>query len=270
MSGRAAREEIDVEALLIRAYRERQVHKLQAGGGERADGICARLLGVTFPAGCGGWSVGERVDSSTYAAKMAARSLEAWRRLERVGGGDALDTLHDVVLGLPDFYVELTGGPGFLVWDRKTAEAHGHRIAQTEAGYTITAGRTRGGAGPRAGEWRQAGPVRFVTAIVTSALVIRCAADQSRPVVADLVEVGRRGVYRGRKTGAVAHVPVYETEPEIVAADRATYAAWHAAIEMIAQAVRSLSGYVVTGPCAPLEPWNVNGLAGSPQAGDAA
>ncbi|WP_018264078.1 hypothetical protein [Methylobacterium sp. WSM2598] len=231
MSGRVGREDIDVEALLVRAYRERQVHRLQTAEG--CDRALSRLIGLGTPSTGGGWNVAEPVDTSAYAANMAARSREAWRRIE--GTADALLDLHDQVLGLADWFVELTGGAEFLVWDRASAAALGHRIETAAEGDTIVAVRRRGGRGAGREDLVEDGPRRPVSRIVTTALVIRHAQDATRPHVADLVEVGRRPVYQGARKEAVGHAPVYDVAPELVARDRAIWSAWHAALGLIAQ-----------------------------------
>jgi len=252
------RETIDIEGLLVRAYREKQIHTLNAGG--------AIALGLTRPRAPGAtFSASDKVDTSSFAARMAAELRELQARLGAAPSG--LVDLHDAVLALPDFYVERGAGLDFVVWDEVTAARLGHRIevAQDKGSATIVAVRPGGGR-KRRGELIAIGPVRYLVPVVTSTLLIVQGRYGDRPFVPDLVVSRMRPVYRGASTSPVGHVPEYETPLHAVVEARAAYAVWHAAMGILAQAFASSAEYEVTGPAAPAEPWRSTArvLVGAP------
>lgn len=260
-------EEIDVEQLVQRAYFEKQVHRL-CGRDGNAERLLGRLIGLSRPtSGAGAWG-GIVVDTSGFAANSVARVNAALEGLRLTG--DALLELHDLVLGLPDFYVERAGEAlDFVVWDHETAVQAGHRIDTGDGVPTIVKVRRRGGRRAGAEDLLPDGPRRPVSAIVTSALLVRHGQDRSRPVIADVVEIGQRPIYEGRDKRAVRHEPIYETSLAAVALDRAVYAVWHAALGMLADKLARLPDYRVTGPAAPVAPWEAPALELQPSpAGD--
>lgn len=93
-----ARETIDIEALLVRAYREKKLDRLPADP--------RRLLGIRGPAmpGASLLARGDRVDSSSWGALAVARNHETMAML--AGAGDALLAAHDLVLSLDDYFCE--------------------------------------------------------------------------------------------------------------------------------------------------------------------
>lgn len=244
------REKIDIEGLLVRAYREKQIHTLNAGG--------AIALGLTRPRAPGAtFSASDKVDTSSFSARMAAELRELQARLGAAPSG--LVDLHDAVLGLPDFYVERGAGLDFVVWDTETAEQAGHRIevAKDKGSATIVA--VRPGAGRnRRGTLIPIGAVRHLVPIVTSTLIIVQGRYGDRPYVPDVVVTRQRPVYAGADKNAVGYLPEYETPLHAVVEARAAYAVWHAALGMLAAAFAASTEYEVTGPAAPAEPWKRN------------
>ncbi|MFI2757230.1 hypothetical protein, partial [Streptococcus suis] len=73
--------------------------------------------------------------------RMAAELRGLYLRL--ANASDALLTVHDAVLALPNFYVELGAGAEFLVWDWDTAAKIGHRIIPDKDAPTIVRVGTR-------------------------------------------------------------------------------------------------------------------------------
>lgn len=234
MADDQAREDIDIEALLVRAYFEKQIDRL--GGGVAAKAALGMLGGPKAPGATMGGA--EKVDTSSYAARMAAEVRELELRLRRAP--PALVTLHDAVLALPDFYAEISG-LDYLVWDVETATRLGHTITPDRDRPTIV--EDKGGA-PRA-----------VTRIVTATLMVVQGREAQPPYVAE-VEVARmRPVYSGEHRKVTGHVPEYVVSPTEVAHDRAAYSAWHCALGMLA--ALDLPGYRITGPRAPSAPWEI-------------
>lgn len=237
MADSQGREDIDIEALLVRAYFEKRIDRL---------GDCVATLaalgmakGPKAPASIMGG--GEKVDTSSYATRMAAQMRELELRLRRAPS--ALLTLHDAVLALPDFYAEISGFD-FVVWDMETAARLGHRITPDRDRPTIVA---EAGGEPRA-----------LTRIVTATLMVVQGREAQPPEVAE-VEIARmRPVYGGEHRKVMGHVPEYIVSPIEVAYDRARYAVWHCALGMLSGL--DLPGYRITGPRAPATPWDVERL----------
>ncbi|GJE45317.1 hypothetical protein AEGHOMDF_4511 [Methylobacterium soli] len=182
--------------------------------------------------------------------------------LRLVNAPDALLTVHEVVLDLPDFNVELDSLGGFVVWDEVTAAQLGHRINLHRDALTVIKLRKRrqlrsATAAPvteEESEWVEAGPRRPVTRIVTSPLLVVAALDAERPYVSPFEVARLRPIYAGPRK-VVDHVPEYVTPLDVVAIEHATYAVWHAVLAMLVTALAGLPGYEVTGPAAPAEPW---------------
>ncbi|MGX9981965.1 hypothetical protein [Methylobacterium fujisawaense] len=232
------REVIDVEALLIRAYREKQVDR-RYHADPRSERALSRLILLGYPS-VGGGVGGERVDTSPFATKRIAieRELMGEIRFE----AEPLMQVHDAVLALPDFFLEPLDGLDFAVWDHETAKAHGHTIEAAQFGGTFSI---------RAGEHAP----RRVTRILPAPLLIRCARSAERPEPSPVV--GRRGraIYDHRK-----HVAGYETEwdtpLDVVVAERADYAVWQVCLDILALQFRVfLTTLDVQRPSAPVAPW---------------
>lgn len=244
------RETIDIESLLIRAYREKQVHKLKLNAGN--------MLGLTPPRAPGAtFSAEDKVDTSSFACRMAAQLRELQARLG--AAPSTLIDLHDAVLSLPDFYVERGAGLDFVVWDEETASAAGHRIiVEGDRGSYIARVAPRGGRRREVEALIEIAPRRAVVPIVTAPLLVLSGQYGDRPFVPDVVETRRVPVYRGARKEAAEYRPEYETPLHAVVEARAAYAVWHAALGMLAEAFAGSAEYEVTGPSAPASPWELS------------
>ena len=238
------REKIDIEALLIRAYAEKRVHKLRQ--------VKAGALGLIGPRkGIGGFSASEKVDTSSFSARVAGELREMQARLGAAPCG--LLDLHDVVLGLESVYVESGADLGFIVWwDADAALDRGHRIVEDGDGATIAQVRPRTG---RPGEFVEIGPRRRLTKVVTSALMVLHGQYGDRPYVPEVEVYRMRPVYEGATKEAKSYSPEYVTPLHAVAEARAAYAVWYAALGLLAGVMAASAEYEVTGPSAPAEPW---------------
>ncbi|GEP11806.1 hypothetical protein [Methylobacterium gnaphalii] len=241
-----SREKIDIEALLIRAYYEKAIHRLGDVG--------AVALGLSGPKGAGGgYSTDDKVDTSSFSSRVAAQVREMQARLANAPSG--LLDLHDVVLSLEDFYVEHVTGLDCRVWDADTAERLGHRIDTVDGASTIVRVERRGGVGAGREDLLPAGPARRLTRIVTSTLLIQHGRAADRPFV-PAVEIARmRPIYEGARKEAVGYEPVYVTPLHAVVEGRASYAVWHAACGILREIFAGSSEYEVTGPAASPAPW---------------
>lgn len=255
------RETIDIEALLCRAYREKRV--------DRLGNVGATALGLVGPRGPGSsFSTGDKVDTSSFSARVAAAIREMQLRLANAPSG--LLDLHDAVLTLDDFYIERGAGLDYLVWDADTAESMGHRItppnAKTGAAASIVQVRRRGGRGTGRDDLVPAGDPRPLTVITTTNLVMLHGRGADRPYVPDVVVSGYLPVYEGRRKEAVGRRPVYETPLHAVVEGRALHEAWHAALGILAALFARSTEFEVTGPSAPARPWEAPPriLAGAP------
>lgn len=240
------RETIDIEALIVRAYREKAVHRHRRVG--------ALALGLTEPKALGGgFSAEERVDTSSFSARAAARTRELQAQL--AAAPDVLLDLHAAVLDVPDFYIERTGGLDFVVWDVETAARLGHRIeVDAGKGASIVKIERRGGRGRGRDFSLPVDAPRRLTALTTSTIVILHGQHGDRPYVPDVVVQRMRPVYRGRHKEAIDYVPVYETGAQEMVEARATYAVWHAALGILASAMAGAAEVEVTAPAVPAEP----------------
>lgn len=246
MAAEQACEEIDIEALLVRAYFEKRIDRL--GGGVATMAALGMAKGPRAPISIMG--AGEKVDTSSYATRMAAQMRELELCLRRAPS--ALLTLHDAVLALPDFYAEISG-LDFVVWDVETAANLGHHIDADRDRPTVVA---------------DGGEPRALIRIVTATLMIVQGREARPPEVAE-VEIARmRPVYSGEHRKVTGHVPEYVVSPIEVAYDRARYSAWHCALGMLAAAL-DLPGYRITGPRASAAPWDIERhiLLGNPLPG---
>lgn len=228
----SARQKIDIEALLVWAYRDQCVDRMSAGfsprgpGGSLSGGIAEYL------------TLGTRVDTSGFAAKV-------------LGSGNVADDalgVHDAVLRLDDIFVEWLTDTRLKLWTREVATAEGWAVCEQGKGVGRQYLLTHPHRAPR-----------HLGFIGLSALVIINARDGIRPdwhegwkPPAHRPANGRgakdkRGRLRKSAGGVAAEVVVY---------DRAVYRAWWWALEMLAaQLDGALDGFDVTGPTADSEPW---------------
>lgn len=235
----SVRETIDIEALLVRAYREKAVDRLGMGD-ERSERALGRLIGMGAPGFNTTSLPGSRVDTSSFAARRASRERELMAQLRFVG--DPLIRLHDAVLALPDFFVETTGDLDFVVWDGETAAQMGHVVTVEPYGRRATI---------QAGEE----PARLVRQIVATNLVIQWGRSGVRVDPSPVVAHRGRAIYDHRKQ-VTGYEPAFETPLDVVRDERADYAVWRAAVDMLAMDCRViLADLDVQRPAAPVCPW---------------
>lgn len=227
------KEQIDIEALLYRAYAQHRIDRAVGRDGSQA---LWSMLGLSFPVMATA-NYGERVDTSLHGALVAARMGHA-----EAAAGDPLLALHDRVLALGDMWFAWRGEE-VVVWDRHNAAEAGCEIVQA------------------AGAWwlEQAGrPIERMQQAGVMALVIQHARAGTRPDVhLDWrAAPGRRaasgsqadGWGRRRRTVALSQQDVQQA--------RALYHAWRCALVLLqAECEGLLPGLMVTGPAAEAAPW---------------
>jgi len=225
-------QKIDIEALLIWAYRDQCVDRMSAGfspsgpGGSLSGGFAEYL------------ALGTRVDTSGFAAKV-------------LGSGNVADDalgVHDAVLRLDDVFVEWLTDTRLKLWTREAAASEGWAVAERGKGAAREYLLTRDNRAPR-----------HLGFIGLSGLVILNARDAIRPEwhegwkpPAHRPAIGRKPKDSwGRRRKSFGGVT-----PEVVIYDRAVYRAWWWALEMLAaQLDGALDGFAMTGPAADSEPW---------------
>jgi hypothetical protein len=233
-SGRTMKQAIDIEDLLIWAYRDQCVDRM-----ERA--MRGSTRGPGWGSGGAVWELGTRVDTSgAHLAMLGATAPD-----------DAL-LVHDAVLDLGDMWIERAPVAGsadmdVAVWERAEIEAAGWRLAETARGPVILR------PDPREVDLVAEHPV---TRSVVTALIVLHAKAGDRPEV----HAGwRRPVGRPR-LAAYADGAAQGEVHAVTAADviwhRAVYCVWHATLVALAAELDGvLVGFAVTGPSAPEAPW---------------
>lgn len=219
-----SKESIDIENLLIWAYRDQDVVRQLAvsftprGPAASPANALAQYL-----------TLGTRVDSSSQAARVLGVRLP----------DDAL-IVHDAVLALGDQVIAWLGDDEIDISGRDDLLAAGARIDDTARGIKIT--------------WPD-GRELFGTMAITSVLLIQHATAASRPDFhADWQPPrGRPADSRSRRWGK--RVPELHSYAEVMLG-RAQYAVWHAALNVL---VHELSGILVDyaphAPAANEAPW---------------
>lgn len=228
-----AKEQIDIEALLFRAYAQQQVDRAV---GRKGASALANLIGLPASPVLAQSAWQERVDTSAPGAKLAALASAAG------AVADPLLALHDHVLALGDMWFSLQGDD-VAVWDKASAAAEGCEIIKQGAEWWLVR------YGRALERLEQAGVM---------ALVIQHARSGSRPDIhadwrkrrgrpaTDAAARDPRG--RRRKGEAVSQAEVQYA--------RASYHAWRSALALLqAQCDGQLEGYLITGPIAPAAPW---------------
>lgn len=235
-----AKEVIDIEALLVRAYRQYAIDRVTP---ERVMGLLPPTIGSVGNTAlvCQHMALGTFIDSSPRAAVILGAATDA------ASVPEDLLAVHDAVLGLDTYYLE-RAVTECAIWDVETAEQTGQRIERKGSEWFI---------GPKddAGAAQEL-PERRVSPISTSIMVILHARAATRPHVDELVEVERRPIYRGGRKQAIGHEVVYATSPEAIAIQKAEYQVWHCALGLLVAQLSDLERFVVTGPVAPLSPWD--------------
>jgi hypothetical protein len=225
---------IDIEDLLIWAYRDQCVDRM-----ERA--MRGSTRGPGWSSGGGVWELGTRVDTSgAHLAMLGATAPD-----------DAL-LVHDAVLELGDMWIERMPVAGsadvdVAVWERAEIEAEGWRLAETARGPVILR------PDPRKLDLVAEHPV---TRSVVTALVVLHAKAGDRPEV----HGGWRRPAGRPRLAAYADGAAQGEVHAVTAADvvwhRAVYCVWHATLAALAAELDGvLTGFSVTGPAAPGAPW---------------
>lgn len=229
---------IDIEALLVWAYRDMRVERL-AGGDD-----AVRVLS----SGGSNWGRFEMLE--LYGA-----FIQSSPRTETVPCSAALDLENDAllvhrrVLELDDAFLEMDGDDAAL-WDRGLIAAAGHALVEPKGGalHMVAPG----------------GDVVWLDRIGTSVLLIQHARAGIRPEChaearrrasrprRDTVNVDPSRAGRPRRSGELAPGVTYAT----AIYHRAQYSVWHAALGILAAELAPLLlKWEVTGPHAPESPW---------------
>jgi hypothetical protein len=219
---RRARERIDIEQLLVWAYRDQQVDRM---AGQMLAAISGPRTGGGLASSQSIWALGTRVDAS--GGMLAAIGATA--------PDDAL-VLHDAVLALGDMWIEIDGRE-VAVWSRAEIEAEpGWSLRETARGWIIRR--------PDARAIDMIGEVPVSRSVVTPLVVLHARAASRPETFADWQRP------RGRPSAADR-----VREAEVVRA-RAVYCVWREALACLAETLQeSLSDHEVTGPAASEEPW---------------
>lgn len=229
-----AKETIDIEALLYRAYAQYRIDRLVGRGGEHA---LKAMLGMPASPVMSSPSWQPRVDTSAPGSRLAALASAA------SAAPDPLTILHDRVLALGDLWFAYAGDDVAL-WDSAAAAAAGCRIGQVGGEWWLLRGHVM------VERLEQAGVM---------ALVIQHGRQGTRPEVHAGWRRGR-GVrsadgqahdHRGRRRARGAALAQREVQY-----DRALYHAWRCALVLLqAECEGMMPGYEVSGPVAPAAPW---------------
>lgn len=220
----SAKETIEIEALLRRAYGQYRVHKVSPATVLGLDAV--KLSAPSgFAATMAILELGTRVDTSGAGAKMAGLQSMA------AATPDDLLVVHDHVLALSDWLIEGAEGAAPVVWRREEIAANGWRVEKQ--GDALWLARPSGPLGAGRGHLSR------LTDPHLAASVILHAANGSRPEC--------RMAKRGRLSAA---------EEAEVRIERSLYAVWHAALGVLAAELDAvLSKHAVLPPAAPTEPW---------------
>ena len=228
------KEKIDIEALLVWAYRAQCV-----------DRVFRQIKAATEPLRC----YGSTWHGMAQIAELGAIIQSTGVGLAAVGASAADDAfiVHDAVMALDDVFVEWQTETRALLWTEQTAADNGRRIVKTGRGVGAMWRLCSAGHAPRELEF-----------LGVTALMVTHARDDRRPEwhegwtlprgrrAGDRMATDRRGRKRKR----------YEMSAEQVSHDRCVYSVWHAALGLLsAQLYDRMAQYDVTGPLASSAPW---------------
>lgn len=220
----SAKETIEIEALLRRAYGQYRVHKVSPAT-VLGLGAVRQSAPSGFAAAMSILELGTRVDTSGAGAKIAGLQSMA------AATPDDMLVVHDHVLALSDWLIEGAESAEPTVWRRHEIAANGWRIEKQAD--TLWLARPSGPAGVGRGHLSR------LTDPHLCATVILHAAEGTRPEC--------RPARRGRLSAA---------EEVEVRMERALYAVWHAALGVLAAELDAvLVKHAVLPPYAPAEPW---------------
>lgn len=250
-----AKETIDIEALLVWAYRDQQVDRMVGRG------FTPRGPSVSPASGFAEYMMlGTKVDTSGAAAAALGIRLPE----------DAL-IVHDAVLELGDMLLE---------WRGDDVVVHERGDLVPARGFTLVDDRRGLFYGPisthaiKSGRVVPAGPLVPLRRAVTAVILIEHARAGTRPEAHE--GWSRR---RGRPTDAIAAHDNWGRRRKSVADSnrivaggpsidevmlaRALYGVWHAALVALAETLAGLlSGHAPVGPAAPATPWVIDSVAG--------
>lgn len=222
------KEQIDIEALLHRAYAQYRVDRVtpQAVLGMRRMMPSGSLVGAMQAV-----ALGTIVDNSGVAARMLGAQSMA------LATPDDMLVVHDHVLALEDWLIEAARSDAPCVWRRDEIASRGWLVEETARGLWLV----RPGEGAKGADlWTE------LTHPHLSVMVIEHGRAGSRP---DHGEARRAG--RGRPDAAAL------VERGDVMLARALYAAWHGCLRVLAAELGGvLAKHAVTGPAAPVAPWD--------------
>ncbi|PZR94157.1 MAG: hypothetical protein DI537_08695 [Stutzerimonas stutzeri] len=220
----SAKETIEIEALLRRAYGQYRVHKVSPAT-VLGLGAVRQSAPSGFAAARSILELGTRVDTSGAGAKIAGLQSMA------AATPDDMLIVHDHVLALSDWLIEGAESAEPTVWRRDEIAANGWRTEKHADALWLVRPSGPDGAGR--------GHLSRLTDPHLAASVILHAADGSRPEC--------RPARRGRLSAA---------EEAEVRMERALYAVWHAALGVLAAELDAvLVKHAVLGPYAPAQPW---------------
>lgn len=211
------KETIDIEDLLVWAYRDMQADKIAADKD---------------------WGVRLRVASSWHAVThLGAYGTFVQTSQHELQPGDCDDAalIHKAVLDLDDAFLAVGENGDARVWDRALIAAEGGTVERLS--------------GSRAVMRAASGEQLVLQTITVSVHLIIHARNASRPdCYADVAR--RRG--RPRKDGEIAPGITYDD----VVYHRAVYSVWHAALGVLAESLQgNLSRWAISGPKASDSPW---------------
>lgn len=222
------KEQIDIEALLHRAYAQYRVDRVtpQAVLGMRRMMPSGSLVGAMQAV-----ALGTIVDNSGVAARMLGAQSMA------LATPDDMLVIHDHVLALADWLIEAPRSDAPCVWRRDEIASRGWLVEETAQGLWLV---RPGEAAKGADLWAP------LTNPYLSVLVIEHGRAGSRPDHGEQPKAGR-----GRPDAAAL------AERGDAMLSRAVYAAWHACLGVLAAELDGvLLKHTVTGPVAPSAPWD--------------
>lgn len=219
-----AKETIEIEALLFRAYGQYRVHKVSPAAVLGISPLAAGPSG--FAATMGILQLGTRVDTSGAGARAAGM-----QRMMAATPDDLL-IVHDHVLALSDWLIEGAETAEPMVWRRPEIRERGGRVEERADGHWLVLPSGPNGSGR--------GHHSRLTDPHLCAMVILHASNGSRPEC--------QPAKRGRLCAA---------DEREVRMERTLYAVWHAALGVLAAELDGrLAQHAVLPPSAPAEPWN--------------
>lgn len=231
---RAMKQAIDVEDLLVWAYRTQCVDRMAAqmrvaAGGElpSANRSCSALIARHI-------ELGTVIDGSGWF--LAAHGATA--------PDDAL-IVHDAVLALSDMVIE-RGEGGFTIWDAEDLALAGAEARETARGTMIVL--------------PDHGLIPVVRAVTTVLLITHARAASRPETYPDWHPPKGRPMMRHDALGRAQAKAAWLPSAEDVARHRAEYRVWHTGLAMIAAELSGrLAKFDVTGPAADAAPWERQG-----------